>query len=60
MEDNIKTTVICLEMEPNEWVMINVSYLDRRHILAAVRPERRFVKDEIVHIPFPLMWEAEQ
>jgi hypothetical protein len=52
MEDSIKTTVINLEMAPGKWVLVNMSYLDRRHIIEAVSPLRRFVKGGIVQITY--------
>lgn len=60
MEDNPATTTIYLEMEPHRWVIVNMSYLDRRNLVKATRPERRFIKDNIVHIAFPPSWEPEQ
>jgi hypothetical protein len=50
--DSAKTTVLNLEMSPGRWVLVNMSFLDRRHILQAVPPERRFTRDQIVHITY--------
>jgi hypothetical protein len=49
--------IVEIETEPGVWERRDISFEERRQLLASSYPEQRFVKDEIVYIAHPLnMW----